>query len=289
MTIEITLPFGKKQGVKDIVFNILSKEYPLRIIDLMNFIKKRYGKSVTFQAVRKAVFELKDNGVLVQTENKFLINKNWILESKKALDELHVELNSKKVVPRKIDSLGDEVSVFSFESLDEMMKFWQEIIDNWYKHYKKGDYNINCYQAAHAWEALLHPDSEIKLMGQLKNKGIKSYILSTGYSPLDKYIKKFYKEINVELIINPSTSTFERGYYVGTYGNMIIQTQYPPELVKELDLFFKKNKSIDNLNLEELFRIVNKKISIKLTVIKDLSMAKQINKSILNEIKQKTL
>jgi len=284
MVLELTLPFGEKQGVKDLVFTILTKEYPLRIIDLMNFIRKRYGKSVTFQAVRKAVLQLVQEGVLIQEGTKFLINKRWVLESKKVLDNLHNELTKEKISPRGIESIKGEVSVFNFDSLNDMMKFWQDIIDDWFDKFNKGDPKINCYQAAHAWEALLHPDSETKLMGQLKKKGIVSYILSTGNTPLDKNIKKFYQKLGVNFVINASSSSFDKSYYVGTYGEIIVQAQYPQKLIHSLDNFFKKNKSIKDLNLGELSEIVNQKIPIKLTIIKDLAMAKQINKSIISEI-----
>ena len=122
-------------------------------------------------------------------------------------------------------------------------------------------------------------------MGQLKKKGIKSFILSTGNAPLDKNIRKFYLDIGVKMVITPSSSSFDRGYYVGTYGDMIIQSNYPEKLVSKLDEFFKKNKTIKDLNLKELSDIVNKKIDVKLTVIKNLEMAKQINKSVLSEVK----
>lgn len=121
-------------------------------------------------------------------------------------------------------------------------------------------------------------------MGQLKKKGIISHILSTGNTPLDKNIRKFYESIGVKTYISPSISTFDKSYYVGTYGDLIIQAQYPEKLVAALERFFKKNKSIEELNLKELSDIVNKKTEIKLTVIKNLSMAKQINKSIISQM-----
>jgi len=282
MTLEITLPFGNKQGVKDIVFSILTKEYPLRIIDLMNFIRKRYNKSVTFQAVRKAVLQLVTGGVLIQKDNKFLINKEWVLDGKKLLNDIYEDLTKEKSTPKSIDSIKGEVSVFKFDSLNEMMKFWESIIDDWFSKFKKGDPRVNCYQAAHAWEALLHPDREKKLMEQLKKKGIISYTLSTGNTPLDKNIRKFYKNLGVKMVIDASISSFDKSYYVGTYGQIIVQTQYPKEIVEALDKFFKKNKTIKDLDLGELSDIVNQKAIIKLTVIKNLEMAKQISKSILS-------
>ncbi len=284
MALRITLPFGNKENVKDLVFTILSKEYPLRIIDLMSLIKKRYGKSVTFQAVRKAVLELKKEGVLMQEDKRFLINKDWVMETKKELDLLYTGLTEENPQPKNIDSIKGEVSVFSFDSLGELMKFWQSIIDDWFENFKEGDLNVNAYQGAHGWEGLLYADKEKVMMSGLKKKGIKSYALSTGNTPLDKYVWKFYAKAGLKVGFSPSSSSFDKSYYVATYGETIVQAKYPEEIVKALDKFFKKNKSIEKMDLSELSDIINKKISIKLTVIKEVSMAKQINKSIISEI-----
>lgn len=281
MALRTSLPFGKKEGVKDLVFTILSKEYPLRIIQLTNFIKKRYGKSVTFQAVRKAVLELTSEGVLIKREDKFSINQKWVLETKTMLSELFDDLNKNLTTPKDVHSVSEEVSVFTFHSLNELMKFWQDLIDDWFANFKKGDYHINCYQAAHAWEGLLHLDKEKELMGQLKKKGILSYILSKGNTPLDRNIRKFYKSVGIKVSINSSMSSFDKSYYVGTYGDLVVQTQYPEEIVKDLDCFFRKNKTIKDFDLKELSDIVNRKVAIKLTVIKNLAMVKQINNSII--------
>lgn len=284
MALRITLPFGKEDNVKNLVFSILTKEYPLKIIELTNFIKKRYGKSVTFQAVRKAILELVKDGVLLHDSREFCINKEWVRVSKKQLDSLYEDLSKENVRPKNIDSIKGEVSVFTFDSLNKLMKFWEDIIDDWFENFKKGDPNVNCYQGAHGWEGLLHPDRERMMMGRLREKGIKSYALSTGHTPLDRYIWKFYGKLGLKSAFSPSLSTFDRTYYVATYGETIVQVHYPKEIVDALELFFKKNTSIEDLDLNELSHIVNKNKEIKLTVIKNLGMARQINKSIIAEV-----
>ncbi len=284
MTITYTLPFGKEDNVKNLIFTILTKEYPLKLIDLMNIIKKRYGKSVTFQAVRKAALELEKEDILVRKDKEFEINKEWVVNAKKQLDILYRDLTKEQIRPRNIDSIKGEISVFTFNSVNEMMKFWEDIIDDWYQRFKKGDPDINAYQGAHLWEALLHPDQERKIMEQLKKKGIKSYSLSTGNTPLDRYTAKFYASIGLKTAFIPSQASFDKSHYIATYGDIIVQANYPPEIVKALDEFFKKNKTIEEMNLKALSDIVNKKISIQLTIIKNLSMAEQINKSIIEQI-----
>ena len=285
MVLEFILPFGNKStSAKNIIFSILVKESPLKIIELTNYIRKRYGKSITFQAVRKAVLELVREGVLTKKDKGFSINKAWVLEVKQALDKVYNDLIKEKVSPMGIQSITGELSVFTFESINELMKFWQELIDNWFKNFKKGDYPINCYQAAHIWEVLLHLEQEEKIMKQLKQKGIKSYTVITSNTPLDKKMERYYRKIGVKTKIDKSSSSFDKSYYVGTYGDLVVQTVYPKKLVKELDLFFKANRSLEELDLSKLLAIVNQQIPVKLTVIQNLEMAKQINKSILSQI-----
>ena len=285
MTLQISLPIGNKEGVKNLVFTILTKEYPLKLIELTNFIRKRYGKMVTFQAVRKAVLELVNEKVLSKQENEFLINKEWVYESKKFIDNLYVTIYQEKEKPKNFDSIGEEVSVFSFESLGQMMKFWENLVDDWFHKFKENEYNVNCYQSAHVWECLLYPETENKIMSQLKERKVKSYVLSTENTSLDKIAVSFYKNLGVKANINSSSSTFEKEYLVGTYGELVVQSRYPKETIRELDSFFKKTKSLEKLNLKALSDIINKKVDIKLSVTKNLNMAKQINHSIISQMK----
>ena len=283
MALNISLPMGKKDNVKDLVFTILTKEYPLKIIELTNFIKKRYGKSVTFQAVRKAVLELVDEGVLEKKEKEFQIRKTWVQDARKKLGEIYEDL-IKERKPSGLDSISGEISVFTFDSVNEMMTFWQDIIDDWFENFKKGDPNINAFQGIRSWEALIHPNREKKIMGQLKKKGIKSYVIGSNHTPLDRYIWRFYKSVGLKIGFVSGQSNFDKHFFVATYGETIVQGTYPKNTVHEMDGLFKKTKSIEDMDLTKLSDIVDKKVKIKLTVIKNLDMAKQINKSIISQI-----
>ena len=283
MALNISLPIGKKQNTKDLVFTILTKEYPLKIIELTNFIKKRYGKSVTFQAVRKAVLELVEESVLVKTGKEFSINKTWVQNARKKLGEIYEDL-TKENKPSGLDSIQGEMSVFTFDSLNELMKFWQDIIDDWFENFKKGDPNINAYQGLRSWEALIHPDREKNVMGQLKKKGIISYAIGINHTPLDKYIWRFYKNVGLKVGFLSQQSNFDKHFFVATYGETIVQGHYPTKILLEMDAFFKKTKSIEDLDLTKLSDIVDKKVKVKLTAIKNLEMAKQINNSIISQI-----
>ena len=117
MNLQISLPLGNESNIKNLVFTILTHEYPLKLIQLTNFIRKRYGRQVTFQAVRKAVLELVSEGVVIKTDSMFLINKEWVIKSKKIIDELYESIYEEKTQPTKIDSIGGDISVFTFGSI----------------------------------------------------------------------------------------------------------------------------------------------------------------------------
>jgi len=284
MSLQISLPFGNKSNVKSLVFSILAREYPLKIIEIKNLISKRYGKNVSFQAVRKAMLELVNDGILLRKDNSFVVNKQWVFDSKKVLDELYSTIYLENVKPIKVTSVGKELSVFSFNSLAEMMKFWENLIDDWFSALEGESSKINCWQGAHSWEALLFPETEQKVMSQLKKKGVKSYILTTGKTELDKFVLKFYKDLGIKFFRAPSSSFFDKEYYVATYGDLVVQTRYPKEIVEEMELFFKKTKNLQGLDLKKLSEIVNKKVNIHLSVSRNLDMAKQINHSIMYQM-----
>ncbi len=269
--------------IKSLVFTILTNEHPLKLIDLMNFIRKRYGRSVTFQAVRKATLQLVEEGVLRKDGKEFEIREEWIETASAELLRIRADIADKPSATSHFMQGGD-VRVYAFTSLGELTHFWEDIIEHWRTKRKKGDPNINCYQGAHIWEGLQRVDRERQVMGSMKEKGIKSYAVCTGSTPLDRAIAKFYSGIGLKMHVIPSLKRFDKSYYVGTYGDIVVQTQYPPSIVKALDQFFTGNKDLTTLNLHELDRIVNKKIPMKLTVIKDAGMAKQINASILAQV-----
>ena len=197
MALKIALPLGEKMDVKDISFSILTEEYPLKLIEITNLIRKRYAKSVTFQGVRKALMQMVKEGIVLKEGKEFSINKRWVRDSKKFLDTLYLKLRLKQKVP-KFDSIGGEISVFVFDTVNDMVRVWEDLSDEWYKSFKNGEYNVNCYQAAHSWEVLLHPDIEAKLMGQCRKRGIRAYILCTSDTPLDKSLVKFHERIGVK-------------------------------------------------------------------------------------------
>lgn len=286
MALRIIHPFGEAGDTKDLIVTILASEYPLKIIELSNYMKKRYGKSVSFQAVRKAAMQLASEGVLKKEGSGFSISKEWVAANKSFIDSLYMKLSRENGKPARSESVGSEVQVFVLDSMMEMMRAWENLTWEWGRNFRKGDYNYNCYQAPHSWEVLTHSEEEARMMSQFHEKGVISYILCTSNTPLDRSIVKFHDKIGVKMAIKPSSSTFDKSYYVGTYGDLVLQARCPPDISKRIDDFFRKNKSMEELDLAELFSIVNAKTKVKMTAIRSIEMAKHVNQSIISQIER---
>ena len=73
--IELSIPQKGEEtrNVKDLVFTILTEEKNLSLIELTNRIQRNYNISVTYQAVRKAVDKLNQQGVLEKIGKKYKI------------------------------------------------------------------------------------------------------------------------------------------------------------------------------------------------------------------------
>lgn len=283
MKFEKIFPLSNKEGIRGLILSILENEFPLRVFEIVNFLRKRYGKKVSFQAVSKELNFLESKEIINRKNKQISINKNWVNELKKEVEELHEKIILSKKT--KSEKAGEEINVLTFDSLNEAMIHYYKIIEKWFDNFRKGDYNINCYQFLHLWEVLLHLEKEEKTMAQLKKKGIKSYLL-TGSTKLDKNVINFYKKIGAKAKSLDSISEFDKTYSIGTYGDTIIQLKYPKEIIKKIDNFFKKSSSLDKLDLSELSKILKRREKIMMTVIKNLPMAKQINRSIISYFKR---
>lgn len=285
MTIKITLPFGK-DNVKNLVFTILTDKYPLKIIEIKNILKKEYAKEVSFQAVRKTILQLLNEEIIIKKDDKYLINKEWVKKSKLCLDNIYLKLISEKPTIKGVESIRGEVTVFNFDTLYDLIVFWQDFIYDWVLNINKKTSEINCYQAAYPIEGLLHTYQEQKILNKFKEKKIKSYFLTKKESILNLYNIEFHKKIGgINIYSKINNPDFDENIYIGTYGDIILQTELSKELTKKLKMFFKKQKSLEKLDLIKLNKIAKEKNNLKLLIIKNKGMANHINESIINKIK----
>lgn len=77
----------KQKPIKNIILDILEKEWPLTAKQIYYTIKKISSRRLTYQAVFKAVKELTKNGVLVCDKKSYKLNIKWLYAHKESTEK----------------------------------------------------------------------------------------------------------------------------------------------------------------------------------------------------------
>ena len=240
MTIEIVIPEknAEDRSTKDLVFSILSEEESKTLTQLHREIKRKYGVSVTFQAVIKAVNSLIKNKVITKTEKLYSINKDWVFETRNFFDRLYTEHFKVKKPMKKVE-LGRDIIIYTVNNLLELDRLWNDLLTNWCKEETKD--KRNCWKGKHAWWLIPRLQEEDILHDLMIKSNIKTYNLWTENTLLDKVATKYYSKKNEFAKIKRLNSKADK--HITAFGESLIKFEIPQNLSKKLEILYKSASS----------------------------------------------
>src|SRR3989338_5855104 len=176
MTLDLIIPEaeGRSKSVKDCVFSLLAEGAPKTLTQLQREMKRRYHKSVSFQAVLKAVHALHQSGVIHKEKKLYSLNKDWIFETRNYLDRLYLE-HFKVAKPLKKVELGTDVTIYTVSNLLELDRLWNDLLVTWAK--KETENKANACKGNHCWWLLPRLQEEDILHDVMIKQGITTYNL----------------------------------------------------------------------------------------------------------------
>jgi len=281
MTFELVLPSisGNNKTTKDYILSILIKESPLTIRQIENRIRRSYGYSVTYQAVRKAVFYFLDEDVLIREGKYYSINSDWINKLSlfcKCLSEGNVkELNN----IWESESEGDFMILY-FDTIKDrkeyLNKFERQIIPT-LKNKKV------VVQVPHGYSALNQMFIKER-MDFLNKHEIKMYRLYREDTFIDKLSAALYKKYGAKTKLG--VNYLDNSWLV-IYGDVMIQTIQPPEM-KSMDReLFSDLSKLDEDSYKYIELYLYKKMKIKTIIQKNADLAEKSRREILSYFKSK--
>lgn len=278
MTIEIVIPEknAEDRSTKDLVFSILSEEESKTLTQLHREIKRRYGVSVTFQAVIKAVNSLIKNKVIVKNEKLYSINKDWVFETRNFFDRLYTEHFKVKKPMKKVE-LGRDIIIYTVNNLLELDRLWNDLLTNWCKEETKD--KRNCWKGKHAWWLIPRLQEEDILHDLMIKSNIKTYNLWTENTLLDKVATKYYSKKNEFAKIKRLNSKADK--HITAFGESLIKFEIPQNLSKKLEILYKKTKKLEDLDIKKAIDIFKENTEIEVTLIKDKLLADKIKEEII--------
>lgn len=282
MPLSLTLPLTEKPtSVKDMSFSILFHQFPLSLIKICNEVNKQYGRSVTFQAVRKAVLQLVEENVVEKTGKEFLINKDWIIDVIKFGNSLQQQYFTKRQKGSKVE-VGQNMTVYTLPKLVDLDYVWNGVIRKALSDPKAP--KAITFKAEHFWFLIATLAQETELMKEMIRKGVKLYYLCYGNTSLDKWTVDMYNAVGVHAKLMPKPKEFPSGLTIGTYGNTLIQSQYPKKLAKNIDVFFHSCRKPEDASLANITDLVTENLEIPLQVLHDPLVAGAIREEIKRKV-----
>lgn len=265
-------------STKDQILNILSYDWPLSIRRIYYFLKKRYSRNVTYQAVYKAINQMLQEKILVKTKEGYQLNLGWVKEIHNQTEIIRVNYFSKQHAAL-FDNTSDSeaIRVFIFKTLFDVEKYLYYLQKNYVL--KSKNKEIICVYHAHEWRPLFYLRAEYNWVKQLSKLGHRVFTLCSGNSVIDKWAADFYRSIggNIELG-ERCTETCE----MMVFSDLVIQVYIPLELRESLDKEIRKIKSLKGVNHSLLIKnIFEKETEIKIVINKDETLASQIKKQTL--------
>ena len=262
--------------VKDHIVEIMIEGHPLTLRQIENSIKKRYGLSVTYQAIRKAAKLLLKQDVLVMHKKSYRLNKEWINLLLNFVER--VKDRSYRDIPfsKRTKDLEEEYRVLHFDRLIDrriyLDKFEQAVMP-------KIDPKIITIQMPHGYYTALNQQSIKKRMKLINSHGIDLYRIYSGNSAIDKVSAAIYEDLGAKTKLGVD---YGDDSWYSTYGEYTLQTIAPKKVRREEKNYFAYVKKLDESYFNFIEKLYFEENQIKVIIQKNKSLAKRLREQVLS-------
>jgi hypothetical protein len=277
MGFEIFVPTLSKKDktAKDYIIEIILEEPNLTIRKIENRIKKKYGYSVTYQAVRKAILQFLKEGVLEKKGKTYNLSKKWI----DSLSTLCERLNTKvkcKLPYNIIESKNKEdYQVIYFDSLISRRDYLEEFERKIAPTLKK---KMEVMQIPHGYYTALNKAGTKERMRFFNKHKVKIYRAYGGKTFLDRLAASVYRTCGAK---TKTGAKFKGDSWIIVLGDYIFQT-FPNRHTRKMDKkFFSSSFKFDKSYFKTMRDLYHKKCKVKVIIQKNSDLAEHLREQIL--------
>jgi len=266
-------------GLKENIIQILSKDFPLSIKQLITKHYKTTNIKVSYQAVHKETQNLLTSGVLVREGNSYLLNAKWIKESSEFFSETEkTYARTKRLHPNIITKVQNDGDFFNieFSTINELDEFFVSVMDA-FEELAQGKEIIMHYR--HNWYPLLYAKKEGEILENDPDKR-KFYCLCGGNTVLDNWSGDYERSIGMNVKYKKDIG---QKWDIQVYGDAIVQFHLDPQVLERIDAFFEKNKKFLEYSPKELLSIMALTGKFSVMIYRNELLAGQLRKETLAE------
>lgn len=272
----LTMIAGQPKTAKSAIIQKLSKQWPISTKALANCLQKEFALNVTYQAVHKALNQLEDEKVIERKEKGYQLHEDWI--SRITQISQNISQNYSRNLPLDFEK---EIIQLYFPSWLAVGRFGAFTFKNDCPN-PEGKPIVTCWM--HVWPVSTVSAEESKQLLLQANRGYDLYCVSTHNTPLDKLFADWIGKMRRKNILGAAIP-LDHDYVI--VGDHIAQIYYDKEFRTKIDLFYKKNKDIGNIDYQKLQEIATEKTNVHVTVIKNTILAEKLRNEAISFFKKK--
>ena len=277
--INITLPqLQEHKRVKDLIISVLAMQHPLSSKRIYNDIKKRFGYSVTYQAVHKTILLLLEKGVLVREGMEYSINMQWIDEISNFVERMKESYDKQKKYPFGIIDMQttDNMQMIVFNNFLSAELFNLRILDKYCSNSKNSGFF--CAHIQHIKRPIFQTEQAYETLRIFKKTKFQKYVLVRGNNLIDRWCVDFYQGVfNYILGVDAA-----KDYETHVLGDTITQLYIPSEISRKIDFVYNNTKRIEDVKIPKVYSdIYERKCKVQLLIYKNPEIAEQLRQKTL--------
>jgi hypothetical protein len=262
MTINLVLPQINADSLKDQLITLLVEERNLSAKEIYSKIVK--NKSVSYQAIHKALQELISDGVLEKKQSTYSINEKWINNLKIFIEQFE-QKNKATITSQEAEQVVEYDKLYTF--LDSMLQLLSSDVL-----YKGCKHNYGGGILSHLWWPLSFDDigyQKFKHMGSTHE----SYILVPNDTPVDRWLKAYYEDRGFKGVLLNANYKIEED--IAIVGDYVLYVFLTPEMKEKINNLYSNTDMTQAINKGILETILMEKTKIKVLIIKNKNLVKQ--------------
>ena len=272
----------QKGGTKDLIIELLSREWPLSAKEIHNRLKREHSSECSYQATHKLLNQLAEEKVVVKEGKNYGLDKGWIKNLKNLGSDLE-EKYLRNVGTNALKKLEEQGAAnVTVNGILETSKFILEGL----AYLPNPEKKPNFFLWRNVYSIIGLGDSDYAAIA--KHFGSEEwYAVASEDNLMDRMFADTLSKYGVKNILDVKdcATTLNDTIVVGDY---VATLWYPPEFRGPWYLQNKEPKNLTDFDLREhLNKMRNVKAEINFVVVKNAGLAEQIRRQYLPLFKGK--
>jgi hypothetical protein len=230
-------------STKQKIISLLSDEWPLSAKRVHNNLKRAYGTELSYQGVHETLKEMEEQKVIEKKKNEYLLNIEWIQQSKKVLERVEKKYlqNQKIVIP---ENFSGSIEI-EFDSISDLCVSVAELLAS--KQLSGGRSCHDIYGVLeYGWWPFKFRFEHFELLLRIvrANNPMRGGIIIRKKTPFGKWIREQY--VKIKAICAPLGTKFDIGEDIFIVENCLLEIKVPQETKKIIEHYYNKWKNLND-------------------------------------------